>query len=116
MITKLELLKANYLDAEDDFEALKVWNDIMREERFMYFTNEVLPKLENALNDDVQFNEDKQCYTFSWKLNCNLKGKMKGLKVTVDVFPKANRLLIRQCNKWVTGATRWLEENIINFK
>lgn len=30
----------------------------------------------------------------------------------IDIFPKANKLLIRKSNKWLNGAEKWIIRNI----
>lgn len=32
----------------------------------------------------------------------------------VDIFPKANKLLIRKSNKWLNGAEKWIIRNVFN--
>lgn len=30
----------------------------------------------------------------------------------IDIFPKANKLLIRKDNKWISGAEKWIIKNV----
>ena len=90
-----EKLREQLATEENDFKALGLGKQLIREERSERFEETWLPKLEAKCN--VKHDAQIGRYTF----------ELKGYGV-MDFYPKANKLLIRKLNKWKKPALKWL--------
>lgn len=94
-MTKSEELRNELLSEENDLKALGINNRLIREERSESFEYKWLPKLQAKCN----VRHDAQMGRYTFELN--------GFGV-IDFYPKSNKLLIRQLNKWQKPALKWL--------
>jgi hypothetical protein len=97
---KSEQLRLRAEEADNDFAALGLETDALREERKERFEETWLPKL---LKQDVvvtHYAHPQNKYEI-----CFIED---GLQITVDYFPKANKVLIRHKNKWIKPGLRWI--------
>ena len=90
-----EKLREQLATDENDFKALGLGKQLIREERSERFEETWLPKLEAKCN--VKHDAQIGRYTF----------ELKGYGA-MDFYPKANKLLIRKLNKWKKPALKWL--------
>ena len=74
--------------------------------KYEFFDKVWLPKFKKELKDDICYDAKKFCYTL------NLFNK-EDETATIDFYPKADKLLIRQENRWVKSALNWLIENLL---
>lgn len=95
-------LKAQASREDNDLKAMGILNKALREERSERFTEQWLDKLSNVC--DVNHSVSKGCWTFAVEPYG-----------TMDYYPKANKVLIRQKNKWVKPGLRWIIKNIIKL-
>lgn len=94
-MTKTEELRNELLSEENDFKSLGIGKRLIREERMERFEDKWLPKLQAKCN----VRHDAQMGRYTFELN--------GFGV-MDFYPKSNKLLIRQLNKWQKPALKWL--------
>lgn len=97
---KLELLQEESATIENDFKALAIQTQIIREKREERWENWMWKIIES---DEVKSWEDiNSKYT--------LTTKSFG---TIDYFFKSNKLLIRKDNEWKEKGLNWLITNLI---
>jgi hypothetical protein len=99
-MSKLKELSIAFDNAENDFEALSIANKIMREQRCEKFGKWYEKLLES--DNVISIREDN----FKFIINTNDYG-------IVDFFPKANKTLIRQKNKWIKPGLRWIVKELL---
>lgn len=88
-------------DLGDAFRDVKEYQKKVREDKYGRFCSKTLPKLlESKKITSVEKFLDK------FIIITNNFG-------IIDMFPKADRLLIRKNNEWHSGATEWILDNII---
>ena len=63
---------------------------------------------EKKLGKDFFYDDKKYC----WTMKCMPVDFIKA--VTLDFYPKANKVLIRQENEWIKPALRWMIANVLN--
>lgn len=95
---KSEALRIEAGEIESDFKYFGMANKIMREERKETFEDKWLPLLQKKVT--VTYHETMGKYTFSTR-------KLG----TMDFYPKRNRVLVRDENRWVNRGLQWLIKN-----
>lgn len=88
-------------DLGDDFRAFREYQREIREKKYNKFCSKILPKLQGAENV-VYIERSMEKFTIT-TTNFGV----------IDIFPKANRLLIRKDNKWYSKATQWIIDNLL---
>ena len=78
-----------------DIKSLALHTKALREDRLYYFKESVLP----ALSMSKRF-KSHIAYANSYRIVLD--------KCTVTIYPKANKLLIHNVNKWKKPAVNWL--------
>lgn len=96
---KSQELKYKLSTEENDFKALGLGKKLIRHERTEKFELLWLPKLKEKCN--VEYDAKMDRYTFE----VNEWG-------TVDFYPKANKILIRQLNKWHQPGLQWIIQKL----
>ena len=99
---KSDELKQEAQQEESDFAYLGKMNKAIREARLEKFEDGYIEKLEAKNVLVVPF--DGQKYILSTN---NKKFPI------VDYYPKANKILIRKGNKWITQGLRWINESLL---
>jgi len=99
---KSELYHQRAQEADHVLQSLGLHGKAIREERKERFEEEWLPKL---LEKDVIVTHYSQPAN-KYEIETREFG-------TVDYFPKANKVLIRNKNKWIKPGLRWIVKNII---
>lgn len=94
---KSETIRKLYDEEENDLIALGIGKTLIREERIERFEDNWLPKIKEVLGTEIKYDEQFHKYTF----------KMQTLG-TVDFYPKANKMLIRNQNKWKKPALKYI--------
>ena len=84
--------------SEKDDEAWRLHGRALREERAETFEDKGLQLLLEKVN--VTYDDQTGKYT--------MRHKRLG---TIDFFPKANRILVRYENRWISGGLQWLIKN-----
>lgn len=80
----------------------EIWNEERarykerRAKREQVFRSEILPLLERYSPEDL-----------GDKIVLSVEGSK------IDVFPKADKILVRRTNKWIPGATRWIRKKLL---
>lgn len=94
-MNKIENLREQLSSEDNDLKALGIGKQLIREVRSVRFEDEWLPKMQRK----VVVRTDKQAgrYTFEF-----------GGYGVMDFYPKANKLLFRQLNKWKKPALKWI--------
>lgn len=88
-------------DLGDDFRAFREYQREIREEKYTKFCSKTLPRLKESSKV------------------IHIEGSIDKFTITttdfgiIDVFPKANRLLIRKDNKWHSRAVHWIINNLL---
>lgn len=82
---------------ENDIKAFSLLNKSIRERRLERF-EDYIPEL---LDKGYSIRDDNYRYT--------IFGTKDG---TIDYFPKANKVLIRDANKWFKQGFRWIIKNL----
>lgn len=95
-----ELLSEQAAEEDNDFKALALHTQSIRESRLERFEEKLLP----LLQEKFQVYERKNG---SYTIDETKFG-------AIDYFPKANKLLIRKSNKWKTAGMKWMRENLLN--
>lgn len=85
----------------EDFKMLENMNRELRRKRFENFEDNWLEKLKQKTKLTKRANGS---YTFDSHLG------------VIDYYPKANKLLIRNTNKWKKPGLKFIVKNIINGK
>lgn len=102
MERKSEQLKKEYEEEDNDLRAMGKGTKLMREQREERFREKVLPSL-------------GKLYT----VNHDNNGKYSVITErhgTIDVFPRANKLLVRNKNAWHKPAVRWIMQNLLTIQ
>ena len=86
---------------ENDLKALGLYTKILREERAERFEK----------YKDKLINSGYNLTEFGAQGKFTIEPTEFGV---VDYYPRANRVLIRKKNKWITGGLRWLISNLLN--
>lgn len=89
---------------ENDLKALGLYTKAMREERMERFQEHFVPRLKEKLGDKF-WQTDQYSYGFYWKIG--------ECEYTFTFYPKANRLLLHQSNKWIKPGLGWIVKNIL---
>jgi hypothetical protein len=105
VLKKSEVLESIQQEVESDFDALDLDRKIKREQRLELFEERWFPKFKAWLQDAIFYDEDKYCYTL------NLEKDDK--KITMDFYPKGNKLLVRQENSWYHGGLNILINKVL---
>ncbi len=96
-----ELRKASQQE-DNDFKAMQLLNKSLRENRLERFQDYIIP-LQQKGYDIVEDN-------FKYTIDTDTQSIMYGI---IDYFPKANKLLIRQQNKWIKPGLVWINKNLL---
>ena len=88
-------------DLGDDFRAFRDYQREIRENKYDKFCLKTLPKLQEC--DKVTYIERSVDKFIITTTNFGI----------IDIFPKANRLLVRKDNRWHSGAVRWIINNLL---
>ena len=80
---------------DNDIKSLALHTKALREDRMYYFKENVLP----AISQSKRF-KSHIAYANSYRIVLD--------KMTVTIYPKANKLLIHNLNKWKKPAANWL--------
>ena len=67
-----------------------------RAQRDQRFREEILPLLDRYSPEDL-----------GDKITLSVNGSK------IDVFPKADKILVRRTNKWIPRAIRWIRQNLL---
>lgn len=89
-------------DLGESFRDIKEYQRNIREIKYTKFKNKTVVRLEKS-DKVISITENIDKFI----INTTNFG-------IIDVYPKANRLLIRNSNKWFSSATQWLINNLIN--
>ena len=96
---KSEILAAEANEQESDFKFMALKNKSMREARLERFEDGYTEKLEANNCIVIPFNGSK--------VVIDTQTEKYGI---VDYYPKANKILIRKENKWITQGLRWIND------
>ena len=99
---KSEELKQEAQQEESDFAYMAKMNKSMREARLERFEDGYTEKLEINNCIVIPFNGSK--------IVIDTQTEKFGI---VDYYPKANKILIRKDNKWITHGLRWINESLL---
>lgn len=97
---KSDKLKLESQQEENDLKALGIGKKVLREERNERFEDKYLEQIKSKYEVYGDANSGK--YT--------IDDTEFGV---IDFFPKANKILIRKENKWMTGGLKWIKENLL---
>lgn len=89
MEKKSEILKKKSAEEENDLISMGIGKQIIREERIEKFEEKWLKKFQIKFGENINWVPTMYCYRI------NDSGK------TIDYYPKANKLFIKEKNKWV---------------
>ena len=95
---KSEQLRKEAQSVEKDYDSLRLHAKAYREERKEEFEDKWLQQLLEKTNVSLDVTGGK--YT--------MNHKRLG---TIDFFPKANRVLVRYENRWISRGLQWLIKN-----
>ena len=98
---KSEQLRQEAQAEENDFKAMGIYRKVLREERLERFENYIDVLLERGFN--LTFYEQQGKTTIETDSKFGI----------IDYYPKANKVLIRKQNKWITGGLKWIINNLI---
>jgi len=99
---KSEELKIDAQKEENDFAYMAKKNKSMRESRLERFEDGYAEKLEFNNCIVIPFNGSK--------VVIDTQTEKIGI---VDYYPKANKILIRKSNKWITQGLRWINDTLL---
>ena len=99
---KSEALKKEAQQEESDFSYMAKMNKSMRESRLERFEDGYAEKLESNNCIVIPFNGSK--------VVIDTQTEKYGI---VDYYPKANKILIRKDNKWLTQGLRWINDTLL---
>lgn len=102
MMKKSEELKIEAQQEVNDFAYMAIMNKSMREARLERFECGYTEKLEANNCIVIPFNGSK--------VVIDTQTSKYGI---LDYFPKANKILIRKDNKWITQGLRWINDTIL---
>ena len=88
-------------DLGDDFRAFREYQRKIRENKYDKFCLKTLPKLQEC-DKVIHIERSVDKFTIT-TTNFGI----------IDIFPKANRLLVRKDNRWHSGAVRWIINNLL---
>lgn len=96
---KSQQLKQEAAREDNDFRAMSLMNQGLREERAENFDETYLGPLESKYDVTLRSNG-------SYAITTTVHG-------VVDFFPKANKLLLRKDNKWIKPGLKWIINNLL---
>ena len=96
---KSEQLRQEAAREDNDFRAMSLMNQGLREERAENFDESYLGPLESKYDVTLRSNG-------SYTITTTVYG-------VIDFFPKANKLLIRKDNKWIKPGLKWIINNLL---
>lgn len=102
MMKKSEELKIEAQQEESDFAYMAKMNKSMREARLERFECGYTARLEANNCIVIPFNGSK--------VVIDTQTSKYGI---LDYFPKANKILIRKDNKWITKGLRWINDTLL---
>ena len=97
-----EQLKKEAQQEESDFSYMAKMNKSIREARLERFEEGYAEKLESNKCIVIPFNGSK--------VVIDTQTEKYGI---VDYYPKANKILIRKDNKWLTQGLRWINDTLL---
>ncbi len=97
-----EQLKKEAQQEESDFSYMAKMNKSIREARLERFEDGYAEKLESNKCIVIPFNGSK--------VVIDTQTEKYGI---VDYYPKANKILIRKDNKWLTQGLRWINDTLL---
>ena len=97
-----EQLKKEAQQEESDFSYMAKMNKSIREARLERFEDGYAEKLESNKCIVIPFNGSK--------VVIDTQTEKHGI---VDYYPKANKILIRKDNKWLTQGLRWINDTLL---
>lgn len=103
-MNKSEELNQQANQEENDLKALALYTKALREERMERFQERFVTRLKEKLGDQF-WQIDQYSYGFYWKIGER--------DYTFTFYPKANRLLIHQANKWIKPGLQWIVKNVL---
>ena len=82
---------------------LRLWREphLEREQRAQEAASDLFPKLKIILQDNIWFDKQKECYTIRQQVP-------ESKPLHFDFYPKANKVLIRHQNRWISNGAVWL--------
>lgn len=104
-LRKSEILAEIQTEVKNDSLAWELDAKIKREGKVEFFSERWLPKFRAWLQDEIKWDDKKECFT--------LLLEQDDLPVIKDFYPKANRVLIRKQNKWLHNGLQWLIKNVL---
>ena len=99
---KSEALKKEAQQEESDFSYMAKMNKSIREARLERFEDGYAEKLESNNCIVIPFNGSK--------VVIDTQTEKYGI---VDYYPKANKILIRKDNKWLTQGLHWINDTLL---
>lgn len=97
---KSEELKVQASQEENDLIAFGIYAKAIREGRSEKFEEHYLPALKIKYPVESRINGSYTITTQDFGI--------------LDYFPKANKLLIREKNKWIKPGLKWIYNNLFN--
>ena len=101
-MNKSEDLRIEAQPEENDFSYMAKMNKSIREARLERFEDGYVEKLESNNCIVIPFNGSK--------VVIDTQTSKYGI---LDYFPKANKILIRKDNKWITQGLRWINNTLL---
>ena len=98
---KSEELRQQAQAEDNDLKAMGIYTKVLREERAERFENYKDKLLAEGFNLTEHEAQGK----------ITIEPTNYGI---VDYYPKANKILIRKYNKWITGGLRWIRSTLLN--
>ncbi len=98
---KSEELERKAAQEDNDLVALGILTKAMREKRYEKFNERYLPELIRRYPIDLQEEGTRI------RITTEKFGK-------IDFYPKANKILIHQCNQWKKPGLRWIIQNLLS--
>lgn len=99
---KSEELRIEAQQEESDFSYMAKMNKSIREARLERFEDVYAEKLEAKNCIVIPFNGSK--------VVIDTQTEKFGI---IDYYPKANKILIRKQNKWITQGLRWINDSLL---
>lgn len=100
MNKRLEQLRKEYDNEDNDIKAFGIGGKIIREERKDRFEDVWLEKIKARYPTELRANG-------SYAITTDTHG-------IIDYWPLANKLNIRKGNRWIKPGLRWMINNIMN--
>ncbi|MDD4972033.1 MAG: hypothetical protein PHT07_21610 [Paludibacter sp.] len=104
LIKKSELLKSEAAAEDNDFKAMGISKQAIRESRNEKFEEKWLPKLKKKFGVNIVFIESMGCWSI-YRLPDN-----------VDFYPKANKIFIHGKKEWIKPGLTWIIKNLLKDK